>query len=78
MSRPQAAIAVIVEKGKVLLGKRTAYKTAYANCWDYIGGGLETGESPLETLNREMGEELGIRPTQAQFFAGTCRPSVKP
>ncbi len=65
---PQAAIAVIVEGGKVLLGKRTAYKPVYANCWDYIDGGVEPGETSLETLSREMKEELGICPTDAQFL----------
>ncbi len=58
----------MVKENKVLLGKRTAYKPDYALCWDYIGGRVEPGETPLETLHREMDEELGVRPTAVQFL----------
>ncbi len=63
----QAAIGIIVNDRKVLLGKRTAYKPDYAHCWDYIGGRIEQGETPVQTLAREMREELGISPRHMIF-----------
>lgn len=33
---------------------------AYANHWDFPGGGREAGESPFATLAREMEEEVGL------------------
>lgn len=30
------------------------------NCWSLIGGGIEEGEEPIEALEREVKEEIGI------------------
>jgi len=30
------------------------------NCWSLFGGGIEDGETPIEALMREMGEETNI------------------
>jgi 8-oxo-dGTP diphosphatase len=31
----------------------------YPNCWDILGGHVEEGETPEETIIREMEEEIG-------------------
>jgi 8-oxo-dGTP diphosphatase len=57
--------ALLVRQGNVLLGLRAPHKT-YPDCWDMFGGHIEAGETEVETLVRELGEELGINPTQFQ------------
>lgn len=53
-----AAIALIVHRGRVLLGRRA--RPPYAGTWDLPGGFLEAGETPEHGLARELREELGI------------------
>jgi 8-oxo-dGTP diphosphatase len=57
--------ALLVRDGNVLLGLRAPHKT-FPNCWDMFGGHIEAGETEVEALVRELGEELGIYPTQFQ------------
>lgn len=57
------ACALLLRDGKILLGKRAPHRRAYPNRWDAIGGRVEDGETLETTLARELGEELGIRPT---------------
>jgi len=46
------------EKGKVLLGKRA--RSNAAGQYALIGGKPDSGESPRETVIREVKEELGV------------------
>jgi mutator protein MutT len=55
--------AIIVQEGKILLQKRTDNKK-----WAIHGGALEPGETIVETLFRELKEELGITPVKYEFF----------
>jgi 8-oxo-dGTP diphosphatase len=58
--RVQVAAAVITRAdGQFLLAQRPAGK-AYAGYWEFPGGKIENGESPLAALTRELHEELGI------------------
>lgn len=57
------ACAILVDDTRLLLGRRSAHRRAYAGCWDTIGGKVEPGETLPEALARELGEELGIVPT---------------
>lgn len=60
-----AAVAVLVRPdGRVLLGQRPPGKT-WAGWWEFPGGKIEEGETPVQALQRELHEELGIEVTEA-------------
>ena len=54
-----AACALIDPDGRVLLAQRPEGKPM-AGLWEFPGGKVETGETPEQTLIRELEEELGI------------------
>lgn len=55
-----AACALVDGDGRVLLAQRPEGKTL-AGLWEFPGGKVEPGETPEETLIRELDEELGVR-----------------
>lgn len=55
---------IIVRSDGILLGKRSPGRAFYPNVWDVFGGHIEPGEEPVDTLVRELQEELGITPTR--------------
>ena len=54
---------IIYKKGKILLQKRDDN-----GCWAIHGGGIELGEKYIETLNREIKEELNIEPINPELM----------
>jgi 8-oxo-dGTP diphosphatase len=54
-----AACALIDADGRVLLAQRPEGKSM-AGLWEFPGGKIEVGETPEQSLIRELEEELGI------------------
>ena len=54
-----AACALVDPDGRVLLAQRPEGKPM-AGLWEVPGGKVETGETPEQSLIRELEEELGI------------------
>jgi 8-oxo-dGTP diphosphatase len=59
-----AACALIDADGRVLLAQRPEGK-AMAGLWEFPGGKIEAGETPEQSLIRQLEEELGITVKEA-------------
>ena len=64
----RAAKAVIYFKGKYLLLLRSNKEKVDPFSWDIPGGGIEKGETAVETLIREIKEETGIDISSSKVF----------
>ena len=62
------AIAILKnENGEILLCKRTPLST-FPNKWEFPGGKSEVNELPIQTLYREIYEELSITPDNPTLY----------
>ena len=57
-SKHVGSYGVIINNGKVLLIRKA--RGAYKGKLDLPGGGIDYGETPIETLKREILEEVGV------------------
>lgn len=57
----EVALLAFTDNDKVLLNKRA---DAESEMWEFIGGGLENGETPYDAIKREILEEVGYTLSQ--------------
>jgi 8-oxo-dGTP diphosphatase len=65
--------AIIVNDGKVLVARRKAGQS-HAHMWEFPGGKIEHGETPEQSLRREILEELGMEISVEEFCASNVFP----
>lgn len=58
--RVDITTSVILHKGKVLILKRSQKVGTYQGRWACVSGYIEDGETPYETAQKEISEELGL------------------
>jgi 8-oxo-dGTP pyrophosphatase MutT (NUDIX family) len=56
-----AAALILDESGRLFVQRRSPDRTLFPNTWDIVGGHLESGESTMDALRREITEETGWR-----------------
>lgn len=61
----RVAGCVLIKDGKFILQHRDNKTKYHPNTWGFFGGHIEEGETPEQTIIRELKEELGldIKPT---------------
>lgn len=57
----EVVLLAFIDNGKVLLNRRA---DADSEMWEFIGGGLENGETPHDAIKREILEEVGYTLSQ--------------
>jgi 8-oxo-dGTP diphosphatase len=63
---PTASALIRDERGRILLARRA--HDPGAGLWDLLGGFMDEGEEPLETLRRELREETGLDGEPGDFL----------
>ncbi len=62
--------AVLIKDNKFLIAQR-GHDDPLASLWEFPGGKVEEGESPQQSLVREMQEEFSIDVEVVEFFASS-------
>jgi ADP-ribose pyrophosphatase YjhB (NUDIX family) len=65
---PTASAVVHDDTGRLLLARRAGEPGK--GLWDLLGGFMDEGEEPLETLRRELREETGCDVDVGEFLGG--------
>lgn len=65
--RPNVGIILCNKDKKVFWGKRLKQ-----NAWQFPQGGIETEETPLEAMYRELEEEVGLQPEHVELLGHTA------
>jgi 8-oxo-dGTP diphosphatase len=61
------AVALLLRDGCVLMGERKSEKI-YPLHWEFPGGKIESGETAVDALRRELHEELAIEIVDAELY----------
>lgn len=64
--RPNVGIMLADPAGRLLWARRIGM-----DAWQFPQGGLSPGESPEQALFRELGEELGLGPSDVEVLGST-------
>jgi 8-oxo-dGTP diphosphatase len=70
--------ALLIREGTVLLARRSPRRKTYPGLWSFPGGHVETGESLVEALDRELREEVGISPIDYRLLESIADPNAAP
>lgn len=64
----RCAVGIVVNPaGKILIAKRPSHKPG-GDLWEFPGGKIEENESAEDALIRELQEEIGIKPSEIEFY----------
>ncbi len=64
-----SAVAIVHDgKGRILLQKRGPNARDEQGNWDAVGGAVEFGETLIETITRELFEEIGVIPKRIDYL----------
>lgn len=58
VDRDVAIVVLYDAQRRILLQHRDARAPIYPECWSFFGGGIESGETPLQAVIRETWEEI--------------------
>ncbi|WP_412759347.1 NUDIX domain-containing protein [Nocardiopsis rhodophaea] len=50
---------IIDDEGRAFAQRRSPDRKIFPHCWDIVGGHVETGETMVQALRREIAEETG-------------------
>ena len=64
--RPNVGIVICDARGRVFWAKRVGH-----DAWQFPQGGIDQGESPRDTLFRELHEEVGLEPGHVEILGQT-------
>ena len=70
----EVVVAMLIQSGRILLGKRSAGRQFFPDVWDLFGGHVEPGEALEQTLARELQEELDVTPSEWTFVETFRQP----
>jgi ADP-ribose pyrophosphatase YjhB (NUDIX family) len=68
-ANPAPTASAVIRDGERLLLARRAGEPG-KGLWDLLGGFMDAGEGPLETLRRELHEETGCDAQVGEFLGG--------
>lgn len=64
----EVAVILVDENNKLLIQKRSEYKSVHPSMWSLTAGHISAGEDPEETAYAELEEELGLTGIDLKFL----------
>ena len=69
---------IMNKNGELLFQKRAATKQSNPNMWSRTGGHADSGETPLQAIQRETAEEIGVEIPLEKFELNTTDIPLSP